>query len=139
MRDKIHTPSKSFPRLVIERSEAMTGEMEGFLEISSADKEKRIGLGNPDNREYRLVQCLFNPKNFMSAKYEPVVQTYERLFGAIVMSTDSQNMRLAVEENAEGERAAIVEKSLRNLRRGEIGKHFAFVSNEGRVNMVRVG
>lgn len=138
MRDRLHTPGKSFPRLVIERSEVVAGEMEGYLEISSADKNKRIKLGNPESREYRLVQCLFNPKNFMSAKYEPVVQTYERIFGAIGMSIDAYNARLASRSNADSERAIIIERSLQNLRRAEIGKHFAFVSQDGRVHMARV-
>lgn len=133
---KIHSPSKSYPRLVIEKSTTSPVELVGILQVTSAGK--KIELGNPQGREFRLMQCLFSPKNFMSAKYEPVVQTHERVFGAIGMSVDARNDRLADHQSADDEMTAIVERSLRNLRRGGAGEHFTFTSQEGRVSMAKV-
>lgn len=130
---KIQTPSKSFPRLVIERSEVSPEEMIGFLELGQTGK--RIVLGNPNGREFRLMQCLFSPKNFMSAKYEPVVQTHERVFSAIGVKADTLNKRLSSRKDADSEMTAIVERSMRVLQKGEVGKHFSFHTEEGRVRM----
>ncbi len=133
---KIHAPRNGFPRLVIEWSETSPREMVGFLQVDSAGKG--IALGSPEGREFRLIQCLFSPKNFMSAKYEPVVQTHERVFSAIGMRGDALNARLSRPENADSEMAAIIKRSLRVLQKGEVGKHFSFISQEGKIQMARV-
>lgn len=130
---KICTPTSNFPRLVVERSEASPDKQIGFLQISTSTPNMRIG--GTDGREFRLMQCLFSPRNFPSAKYEPVFQTHERLFEAIRVSADTLNKRLVSRESAENEMSAIVEKSLRDLREGEAGGHLTFVSEGGRVRM----
>src|SRR3989344_5804796 len=124
---------RTFPRLVVDRSEILSEGLAGFLQVGTA--QKRIEVGTVDSREFRLVQCLFSPRNFLSAKYEPVAQTHERVFGAIRTGADALNARLANHTSAESEMTAIVERSLRNLQKGKVGDHFAFVSKEGRVRM----
>ncbi len=121
-------------RLVVERSEAAPLSYTGFLHMR--DTNKKIMIGSAGSREFRLLQCLFSPKNFLYAKYEPVVQTHERVFGAIGMSTDALNPRLTSRETAEDEVALIVERSMRSLQKGEVGEYFAFISKDGKIQMM---
>jgi hypothetical protein len=125
--------SNWLPRLIVERSGASPDRQIGFLLVSNGGK--KIEIGDIDSREFRLIQCLFSPQNFLSAKYEPVTQTYERLFGAIRVSTDTLNERLANHQSRDNEMSLIVEKSLQNLREGGAGLLFAFISEEGRARM----
>jgi hypothetical protein len=74
----------------------------------------------------------------MSAKYEPVVQTHERLFGAIGIQADASNTRLVSAQSADDEISSIVEKSLAVLQKGDAGKHFSFVSHEGKAYMSHI-
>ncbi|HEV8666436.1 MAG TPA: hypothetical protein VN665_01130 [Candidatus Paceibacterota bacterium] len=125
--------SGPMPRLLIESSKEIPTDYVGFLQIDAFSE--RIKIGRAEGREFRLVQCLFSPKNFLSAKYEPVVQTHGRLFEAIRVSNDALNTRLFRNDSAESEMELIVEKSLKNLQEGEAGKHLSFVSEAGRVRM----
>ncbi len=96
--------SSVLPRLVVEKSEISPYEPVGFLHMRASDK--KIEVGSANSREFRLMQCLFSPKNFISAKFEPVLQTHERVFGAIRMSVDALNARLSNRESAENEMTA---------------------------------
>jgi hypothetical protein len=125
--------SYALPRLVIEKSRTIPGRAVGFLLLGMSGK--KIEIGNIDSREFRLMLCLFSPKNFLSAKYEPVLQTHERVFETIRTSADSLNPRLASRADADIEMAAIVEKSITSLRGGEVGRYFRFISDKGRVRM----
>ena len=129
--------SAALPRLVIEKSKRSPERQIGFLELHN-DSEKKILVGSADSREFLLMQCLFSPKNFLSAKYAPVVQTHERVFGAIRVSTDVLNERLTDRETVDSEMTAIVEQSLSVLQKGKVGEHFSFISQEGKVYMARV-
>lgn len=123
----------AYPRLVLERSEEAPEREVGFLQVTSS--AQKIAIGNAQSKEFRLMQCLFSPRNFLSAKYEPVNQTYERVFAAIQNGADVLNARLSSLESAESEMMRVVEKSLKSLRQSEAGKYFAFVSQEGRIRM----
>jgi hypothetical protein len=122
-----------WPRLLLEKSAVLPGREVGFLQLSGPGE--KIEIGGSESREFRLIQCLFSPNNFLSAKYEPVVQTHERVFKAIRMSADDSNARLADRESMESEMSVIVERSVRNLQKGGAGVHLAFVSEGGKVRM----
>ena len=132
MKEKIYR-SRMQPRLLVERSQAVPEKETGFLQMGSASE--KIEIGSIESREFRLLQCLFSPKNFPSAKYEPVKQTYERVFGAIRMQSDALNLRLANRESAEREMESIVDKSLQSLRKGAAGEYLTVTSEEGRLLM----
>ena len=124
---------KSWPRLLVEKTiESPEADM-GFLQVNSA--AEKIEVGFAAGREFRLVQCLFSPQNFASAKYAPVTQTYERAYGAIKISADALNARLLNPESAPEEMMAIVGKSLRALKRGKVGDYFTFISVGDRLRM----
>jgi hypothetical protein len=125
--------SRALPRLVIEKSDGSPMKHVGFLQLGSSGK--KIEVGSVESREFRLMQCLFSPKNFISAKYEPVIQTHERMFGAIRISADALNKRLANRDSADSEMSAIVQRSMRKLQEGDAGEHLVFSSIEGRVRM----
>src|SRR5579859_5542364 len=119
------TPDGTFaPRLSVGR--ASSGEEMGFLQINSI--VKKIEVGSTMSREFRLVQCLFSPQNYLLAKYNPVAQTHERAFGAIRMKADSLNIRLVNLATRESAMTNILEKSLQNLRTGKAAAHLNFFS-----------
>lgn len=125
--------STTLPRLMVEDSRMSPDKQIGFLQIQAT--EKGIEIGRVDAREFRLVQCLFSPRNFLSAKYEPVSQTYERAFGAIRTNADTSNARLSSPESADNEMVSIVNKTLRVLEKGKVGEHVTFYSREGKIRM----
>ena len=127
------TVAKSLPRLVVDRPDALSPAEIGFLQVRGS--EKKVALGDIRSREFRLVQCLFSPQNFIHAKYEPVVQTYERVLDAIRMKADALNARLADSQSAHIEIAAIVERSVRAVEKSAAGKYFAFIYGAGRLQM----
>ena len=118
---------------MVVKSGMAPGKITGSLQVNSASEA--IELGSPEGREFLLVQCLFSPKNFLSAKFEPVAQTHERVFGAMRIKADAFSERLSGAAAAESEMAAVVERSLLALRKGKLGEYFSFFSKEGRVHM----
>ncbi|MDQ5955285.1 MAG: hypothetical protein QG621_288, partial [Patescibacteria group bacterium] len=97
------------------------------------DSGEKIEIGSAESGEFRLVQCLFSPQNFPSAKYEPVVQTYERIFA--VIQTQSLLERSAAERGSHREITHTVEKLLHNLQKGNMRHHVTFISKNNRVLM----
>jgi hypothetical protein len=138
MKSKTPTPAlRSWPRLMVEESGTNPKTEVGFLQISSTGE--RIEVGDTLSREFRLVQCLFSPQNFVTAKYSPVTQTYERVFTAIRMQADKVNERLLNLKSSESEMMLIVQKAMRALERGELGKHLVFVTSGNKLRMEIVG
>jgi hypothetical protein len=127
------TAPKSLPRLGIDRPSALSCAEVGFLQVRGSNE--KIILGDVHSREFRLVRCLFSPQNFTFAKYEPVVQTYERVLDAIRTSADALNARLADSQSAHIEVATIVERSVRAIEKSAAGKYFAFAYGAGRLQM----
>jgi hypothetical protein len=109
------TQLPSWPRLFIEKTEGAYPDDIGFLQLSSDDT--KIKIGKTTSREFRLLQCLFNPQNFPNAKYSPVTQTYERLFAAIGLKEDATNELLKNHFKQEHEQTAIVEETLEILQK----------------------
>ncbi len=138
MKSKTPSPAlKSWPRLTLEAKEVTPAEEVGFLQISSTTA--KLELGNAESREFKLVQCLFSPQNFITAKYSPVIQTYERVFMAIRSKTDATNERLLNEKSAQSEMATIVQKSMRLLQKSEAGKYLSFVAVGDKLRMEIAG
>ena len=108
--------SRSWPRLVIENQT-------GFLHLSHSSN--KIEIGNIEGREFRLVQCLFSPQNFLSAKYNPVAQTYERV----------SNLMGVTAKVLEQEMFSIVRASMGALQKSEVGLYLAFSSDGDRLRM----
>jgi len=122
---------------MVEKSEA-EGEFEtGYLQVSSTSLP--IEVGSAGGREFKLLQCLFSAQNFISAKYAPVTQTYERLYLAIKTSSDSSNARLSNDKSADSEMTSIVQKSVRILQKSEAGKHLSFVTVGDKLRMEIAG
>jgi hypothetical protein len=132
-----NVPLKSWPRLTVEESTTGPKTENGFLQISS--NGEKIALGDTLSREFRLVQCLFSPQNFITAKYSPVTQTYERVYTAIRMQADKMNEKLLNIKSVESEMTAIVQKAMRTLERGELGKHMHFVIVDNKIRMEIAG
>jgi len=124
--------SHELPRLVIEKSRTAPGRTVGFLQFGMTGK--KIEIGNVESREFRLMLCLFSPKNFLSAKYEPVLQTHERVFETITTRSNSPHPGHR-RKNTDTEMSTSVEKSLTTLRGGEVGAYVTFVSEKGKVRM----
>jgi hypothetical protein len=134
MKNKTSTPAlKSWPRLTLEAKEYTPTEEVGFLQVSSS--AEKLVVGAAESREFKLVQCLFSPQNFISAKYSPVIQTYERVFMAIRTKTDATNERLLNEKSAQSEMATIVQKSVRMLQKSEAGRYLSFVAVGDKLRM----
>lgn len=119
-----------WPRLVIEKSESFPETEIGYLQVS--DSAQKINIGSADSAEFRLMQCLFSPRNFPSARYEPVTQTYERLFAAMTME---ENMRSALKDTEERRMAEAVEISLRKLQNGSMKDYVSFIMESGKARM----
>jgi hypothetical protein len=138
MKDKTPgTSVKSWPRLLVDMNGSTDPVETGFLQITSTSA--RIAVGAASSREFRLMQCLFSAQNFISAKYAPVTQTYERLYGAIKSSTDSSNSKLMNEKSALNEMKAIVQKSMRVLQHDEVGKLLNFIVVDDKLRMEIAG
>jgi hypothetical protein len=134
MKSKTPTPAlKSWPRLILEAKEVTPAQEVGFLQVSST--AEKLEVGSAESREFRLVQCLFSPQNFITAKYSPVIQTYERVFTAIRNATDAANERLLNEKSAQSEMTTIVQKSMRLLQKSEAGKYLSFVTVDDKLRM----
>lgn len=125
------------PRLmvVVEKSSTLPEKQVGFLYLEGLNRRKEVAVGDAGSREFRLIQCLFSPKNFLSAKYQPVAQTRERIFGAIREPTDALNARLADRDSSESEMNSIVGKVIQKIQKGESGKYLSFISFENKVRM----
>ena len=122
------------PHLVVEKINTDLEENEmGYLCVS--DTLDRLEIGGTNSREFRLVQCLFSPQNFLSAKYNPVTQTLERAFSAIRTSKDTLNKRLLNPEEATHEMGLIIKQVLRNLRGKEVGNYLTFIAEGDKIRM----
>jgi hypothetical protein len=128
---------KSWPRLVAETTEGPQKTEVGYLQIHSTTK--KITIGDTAAREFRLLQCLFSAQNFLSAKYAPVTQTYERLYLSIKTSSDLGNERLKNEKSADSEMTTIVQSAIRTLERGAAGKYLTFVTVGDKLRMEIAG
>ena len=128
---------KSWPRLVVETIEGPQKTEMGYLQILSTTK--KITIGDTKGREFRLLQCMFSAQNFLSAKYAPVTQTYERLYLSIKTSGDSGNERLSNEKSADSEMTSIVRAAVRSLERGPAGKYLTFVTVGDKLRMEIAG
>jgi hypothetical protein len=120
------------PRLILEKPSATSKDMVGYLETKD---EKKIRLGDATSKEFLLMQCLFSPSNFLSARFDPVAQTYERLFSAMYAGADVLQTKVSDQDGRVREVASRVEEALTQFRRGAVGKCFTFTSKEGRVRM----
>ncbi len=137
MKNKPATPNQaSWPRLLSEPAESSKAET-GYLQISSTGK--KIEVGDTLSREFRLLQCLFSAQNFLTAKYAPVTQTYERLYGAIKISSDSVNLKLSNLKSANAEMVSIVHGAMRALKNGAAGKYIQFVDVDEMLRMEIAG
>lgn len=132
-----HSPStaQQWPRLVIEKSEALLGAEKGYLQLTPTAQKLEIGLTN--DAEFQLMQCLFSPRNFPTARYEPVTQTYERLYSNIRKDEKKiDEFSNQVNDTAEEKRIAdVVERLLKNLAKSVAGSHFTFTVGNGKALM----
>ena len=128
---------KSWPRLVVETIEGPQKNEMGYLQIHSSTK--KIPIGDTKARDFRLLLCMFSAQNFLSAKYAPVTQTYERLYLSIKTSGDSGNDRLSNEKSAYNEMTTIVQTAVRSLERGPAGKYLTFVTVGDKLRMEIAG
>ena len=128
---------KSWPRLVVETIEGHQKTEMGYLQIHSSTK--KITIGDTKAREFRLLQCMFSAQNFLSAKYAPVTQTYERLYMSIKTGSDVSNAKLSNEKSADNEMTAIVQATVRGLERGPAGKYLTFVTVGDKLRMEIAG
>jgi hypothetical protein len=95
----------------------------GYLHIGMKYK---LEIGIIDTPEYKLVQCLFSPANFPSARYESVGQTRERITNAMGKIPPSLFST---------KKSSYIERSIKNLSRKEIGKFLTFFLDENTVRM----
>ena len=132
-----HSPStaQQWPRLVIEKSEVLLGAEKGYLQLNPTAEKLEIGLTN--DTEFQLMQCLFSPRNFPTARYEPVTQTYERLYSNIRKDEKKiDEFSNQVNDTAEEKRIAdVVERLLKSLARSVAGSHFTFTVGGGKALM----
>jgi hypothetical protein len=134
---KKNSQTKEFhPRLLVEKPMSYLEEGVGFLYFIS-NPDKKIKIAGLSSREFRLVQCLFSPQNFLSADYNPVSQTHERIFSSIATSEDFYNRRLKNPDSAEAgfEINSIIQTSIETLARGDARNHLRFVSEGDRLRM----
>ena len=129
--------SKTWPKLLAEQNEGGPKSETGFLQLTGTDK--KIKIGDTLGREFRLLQCLFSAQNFLSAKYAPVTQTYERLYGAIQITGDSLNEKLSNVKSVDTEKARIVRTAVRGLQQSDAGKYLIFMHIDDKLRMEIAG
>jgi hypothetical protein len=138
MKNKTATPPlKSWPRLSVEPNDSGPKNETGYLQLNSTGE--KIKVGDTMGREFRLLQCLFSAQNFITAKYAPVTQTYERLYSAIKVSGDLVNAKLTDIKSANGEMMHIVQSVVRTLQKGAAGKYLVFVTVDDKLRMEIAG
>ena len=121
--------SKSWPRLVIDKVEHAANDT-GFLHLSQSSE--RIPIGNVLSSDFLLIQCLFSPQNFPTAKYSPVTQTYERVFNLIKKSKDIPSPQGVTTEE---EITSMVRASVGSIQKREVGSHITFILHENKIRM----
>lgn len=103
----------------------------GFLHI---DPSRKLEIGAVTGPEYKLVQCLFSPFNFPSARYNSVFQTQDRVLDAIQRGVELERHGTSRPSDLHTMRSAI-RRSIARLEEREIGKFLDFAIQDGKVRM----
>lgn len=125
------TPRELLPYLSIEESKSVN-TVTGYLHLRNP--EKKIKIGATGSKEFKFIQCLFSPENFLSAKHKSVAQTRERVVEAMQATGEPHSNREG-ELGSEGA-FAIVQKTIQSLKRKEVGKFLNFTFKENKIQML---
>lgn len=87
-----------------------------------------LEIGDVESPQYKLVRCLFSPRNFQSAKYNSVFQTVERVFGSLQADTHAAVSYFAEPDPVEKitRMKLAIQHIIKKLKETEAGKHLKF-------------
>ncbi len=91
----------------------------GFLQVYP--RGQWFHIGGMSTRKYKLVKCLFNPKNDVGYPYDPVFQSNERLFDMIRLPKDGGNTLLNDKATAANAQIQIIENTTTELQKSGWG------------------
>lgn len=101
----------------------------GFLK--AGDNQAPLEIGTSDSLQYRLVQCLFSPSNSHNVKYDPLFQTIERVYQAMMSLSPTE----AASRVTKNDMAALISEAIALLGGKEIGKYLKFNFADDRMQM----
>ena len=104
----------------------------GYLHVGKPTR--KIEIGSVTGTEYKLVQCLFSPFNFPSARYSSVLQTQDRVLEAI-QHGKARGHAASRPSERHAMRSAI-RTSIARLEEREIGKFLTFSFRDDKVQMM---
>jgi len=105
----------------------------GFLHLRNP--ERKLEIGAVATREFKLVQCLFSPQNFIAAKHKSVPQTHERVLHAMRTNEKPPATRPAEHAGALSQSYTLIKNSIKRLEEKEVGNFLTFNFQEDKVQM----
>lgn len=116
---------KKYPYLSVEVDKSAQSLI-GYLHL--AHPPRKIEIGDVRSVEFKFIQCLFSPDNFLTAKYKSVLQTQERVYAVISDEPVSSDREIE----------SVLHSIIARLKKKEIGRFLTFAF-QGEMLQMMVG